>query len=166
MLFDQDACGERLRGVVVAHGHRGLQHDGAVIEPRGHQVDGRAGDLHAVLERLPLGIDAGERRQQRGVDVENGVRKRLEKRCSDEPHETGETHERDVTREELARQRTVEGLAARKRPVIDDQCVDAGRARAIEAAGIRAIRDDGGDPRGQPRFIDGVDEGLEIAAST
>ena len=72
MLFDQDARGQRLGRVVVAHGHRGLQHDGAAVELGGHQVHGRAGDLHAVLERLPLRVDAGKRRQQRGMDVEDG----------------------------------------------------------------------------------------------
>jgi hypothetical protein len=32
-----------------------------------------AGHLHPVLQRLTLSIQPGERREERGVDVQNGV---------------------------------------------------------------------------------------------
>ena len=60
MLFDQDPRGEGFGSVVVAHRHRRLQDDGAAVELGGHQVHAGAGDLDPMLERLPLGVDAGE----------------------------------------------------------------------------------------------------------
>ena len=104
MLFDEDARGQRLGRVVVAHGHRGLQHDGAAVELGGHQVDARAGDLHPVLERLPLRVDARKRRQQRGCTLRMAFGNASRSGAPDEPHEAREAHERDVAREELARQ--------------------------------------------------------------
>ena len=65
---------KRLRRVVVAHRHGGLQHDGTAVELRGDQVHGCARDLDAVLERLPLRVDAGKRRQERRVHVEDARR--------------------------------------------------------------------------------------------
>ena len=91
---------KRLWRVVVAHRHRGLQHDRTAVELRGDQVHGGAGDPDAVLECLPLGIDAGERRQERRVHVEDAVGKRLEQRRAHQPHEARETDEPDVTRGE------------------------------------------------------------------
>ena len=52
-------------------GTQRLHDDRAGIELAGDEVHGRAGDLHAVRERLVLRIDAGERRQQRRMDVED-----------------------------------------------------------------------------------------------
>ena len=43
---------------------------GPLSTPLVHEVHGRAGDLGAVVERLPLGVQAREGRQERGVDVE------------------------------------------------------------------------------------------------
>ena len=51
---------------------------------------------------------------------------------------------------QLAGESPIESVARRERPVIDDQRLDARRARALEPAGIGAIRDDDGDRRRQP----------------
>ena len=50
--------------------------------------------------------------------------------------------------------------------MIHDQRLDACRARALEPAGIGAIRDDDGYPRRESSFVDRVDERLKIAAAT
>jgi hypothetical protein len=43
-------------------------------------VDRRAADLDAVLERLTLRVDAGERGQQGRVNIQNPIWKCVEKR--------------------------------------------------------------------------------------
>ena len=122
---------QRLGRVVVAHRHRGLQHDRTGVELAGHEMDGRAGDLHAVLERLALRVDAGERRQQRRVDVEDRVREGVEQRRADEPHEAGEADQRTPRARSSLATRAIEGVARRERAVIEDQRLDARpRARA------------------------------------
>ena len=80
MLLDQDARRQRLDGVVVQHRHRRLQHDRPGVEIRVHQMHRRAGDAHAVLERLALRVEAGKRRQQRRMDVEDAIGKGVEQR--------------------------------------------------------------------------------------
>ena len=75
------------------------------------EVHGGAGDAHAVLERLPLRVEAGKRRQQRRMDVEDAVRKRVEQRRADEAHEAGETDELDAARAQQLGQRAIVGVA-------------------------------------------------------
>ena len=93
MLLDEDARRKRL-GTCRRHArHRGLQNDRTGVEVGGHEMDGGPGHLHAMVQRLALRVDARERRQERRVDVENRVGKCVEKRCPDQPHETGQADE-------------------------------------------------------------------------
>ena len=128
-------------------GHRRLHHDRAASSSRGHEVHGRAGDLHAVLERLALRVDAGERRQQRRVDVEDRVRERVEERRADQPHEAGEADERDAARAQLVRDRARRTSSRDgERAVIDDERLDARPPRhASSPAALAPVRDDDGD---------------------
>ncbi len=66
---------------------------------------------------------------------------------------------------ELAGESPIESVAGRERPVIDDQRLDARRARPLEPAGIGAIRDDDRDRRRETSFRNRVDERLKIAAT-
>jgi len=43
-----------------------------------HQVDGDAGDLRAPRDGVTGGVRAGERRQQRRVDVQDALRERTD----------------------------------------------------------------------------------------
>ena len=61
-------------------------------------MHGRAGDAHAVLQRLPLRVEAGKRGQQRRMDVQDPVGKCVEQRRANQTHEPGEAHEIDVSR--------------------------------------------------------------------
>ena len=70
VLLDQNARGQRVLRVAGSHRHRRLQHDGTGVDALVDEVHGGARHLHAVLERLALGVQARERRQQRGMDVE------------------------------------------------------------------------------------------------
>ena len=62
---------ERLGGVARLDRDGRLHDDWAGVELRRHEVHGHAGDVDAVLERLPLRVDARKRRQQRRVNVED-----------------------------------------------------------------------------------------------
>src|ERR1019366_236489 len=61
----QDASSQRVLVVAVEHRHHFLHQDGTVIEVRVHEVHRAARDLHTVVEGLLLGLQPGERRQQR-----------------------------------------------------------------------------------------------------
>ena len=63
-----------------------------------------AGHADAVLERLPLRVEPGKRRQQRRVDVEDrGSGNAVEQRRAEQPHEAGEAHQLDAARASAAR---------------------------------------------------------------
>ena len=100
VLLDEDARRQRLDRVVVEHRNRRLQDDRPAVELGGHQMHGRAGHPDAVLERLTLRVEAGKRGQQRRVDVEDAVRKRVEQRRADQPHEAGEADQLHAARRE------------------------------------------------------------------
>ena len=94
MLFDQDARRQRLRRVIVSHGNRRLRDDRAAVEFTRDEMHGDARDLDAVRPGLALRVDARERRQQRWMDVENGVLEFVEERPAEKTHEAREAHQR------------------------------------------------------------------------
>jgi hypothetical protein len=55
-------------------------------------VHGATGFGNSGIQRLFPRFQAGKRRQQRGVDVEDAVRKCLQQRAFDEAQETGEAN--------------------------------------------------------------------------
>ena len=73
MFFLEDARGQGVRVVGIQHRHRGLHDDRAVVEFRRHEVHRAAVNLDAGLERAPVRMQAGERRQQRRMDVDQAV---------------------------------------------------------------------------------------------
>ena len=93
VLLPQDARGQRVLGVVVEHRHGALHDDGARVEFLGDQVHGHAAHLAPCVERLALGVEAGKRRQQRRVDVQDRVGERVEQRLARPPHEAGQAHQ-------------------------------------------------------------------------
>ena len=150
---------------LVENRHAGLHDDRAGIELAGDEVHGRSGDLHAVPERLLLGIDAGERRQQRRMDVEHGVRKRVEQPRADQTHETGEADEADAALAQFLRQPRVEIVARGELAMADDERFDARVAGEVEPTGVGAVRDDDRDARVELAARDRGDQRLKIAAA-
>ena len=64
VLFDEDAVGEGVCVVGVENRDGALEDDGAVVEVFVDEVDGAAGDFHAVVECLLLGVESRESGQQ------------------------------------------------------------------------------------------------------
>ena len=116
VLLEEDALAERGLVVAVEDGDGRLREDGAGIHSGVDEVHGAAGDAHAVRERLRLRVDAGERGEERGVDVDDAVRERVEEDRRDEAHEAGEHDARGAVRAERLDDGGVEGLAARDAP--------------------------------------------------
>src|SRR5260370_36014820 len=69
MLFSQNFFGERSFSVFVEDGDSGLRDDRAGVEIFVDEMDGAAGEFHAVFEGLALRFEAGEGREQRRMDV-------------------------------------------------------------------------------------------------
>ena len=90
MLLNLDARVKRLGRVVFENRHGLLDDDGTGVCPCVDEVNRDASDLAAVVERLRPAVDAGERGETRGMDVEDAVRKRGEELGLDNAHEACE----------------------------------------------------------------------------
>ena len=75
MFLFQDALGKGVLVVGVENRDGGLQDDGAGVEIFVDEVDGAAGEFDAVVEGLLLRFEAGERGQERGMDIEDALGK-------------------------------------------------------------------------------------------
>lgn len=128
-------------------GYRGLRQDGAVVDLVVDEMDGNAGYLHAVGERLSHGVRAAERRQQRGMGVDDTVRKPLDELGAHDLHETGEDHQMGLVFRDGFGQRAVPRRPIRKSPQPYHEGGEAGASRPIkpfDAGAIRANGDDSG----------------------
>ena len=156
MLLTENPRSHSGIGVVVEHRHGPLHDDRSAVECLGHEVHGGTSNLYAVLQRLTLGIQSRKRRKERGMDIQNGLRKRLEERCADQSHVPSQTHETNVTSAQLSYDRPLVVIARRRRSMIDIECLDAGAPGYLEAGGVRTIGNHDGDDGIQLPVADGV----------
>ncbi len=96
VLLLQDARGERVRVIVIQHGHGALEDDDAVIEVLIDEMDGAAGDGAAVLEGLHLRVKTGKCRQQRRMNVQDAIRVGGDEISREQAHVTGQADEIDA----------------------------------------------------------------------
>ena len=127
--------------VVVVYGHGGLHDDWPGVELWRHEVHGGARHLRAVREGLARRVRAGERRQQRRVDVENRVGKRVAECGPQASHESGQTDEPDVTGAQFGHEGTIVVVAGRVVGVRHHARADAGGAGHLEPRRVRTVRD-------------------------
>ena len=88
-----DAGVEGGGGVVVVHGDGLLGDDGAGIDALVDEMDGAAGDFDAVIEGLFPGFEAGEGREQGGVNINDAIGEGAEEFAFEDAHEAGEDDE-------------------------------------------------------------------------
>src|ERR1044072_7228835 len=93
VLLPQDAGGQAFRRVVRANRYRRLDHDRTVVELGADEMDRAAVQLHACGERARVGVEARERGQQRGMDIEHAALITGDETRREDGHETGEDHE-------------------------------------------------------------------------
>src|SRR5439155_443445 len=86
VFLDEDASGQGLLRVPLQDRHRRLEDDRPGVRSLVDQVDGRSRHLDAMGEGLPLGVEAGERGQERGVNVEDPAGKGGHELRGQEPH--------------------------------------------------------------------------------
>ena len=88
MLGSLNPVMQRLRRVLVQNRDRLLADDRAGIHARIHKMHRTPRHLHAVIQRLFPGFEAGKRRQQRRMDVHDAPLERAQKFALQHPHET------------------------------------------------------------------------------
>ena len=110
-----------------------------------------------------LGVEAGKRGQERGMDIQDPVRVGLEKRGRDDAHEAREADEVHIVFLHFPREQGV--IFVPLSPV--SLCAhvysrDGMFARPFEGVGIRLVADHDGDFRGQAAVPDVINDRLEV----
>jgi len=141
VLLGEDSLSHRLGIVIRSHRNGGLDNNGPVVHRRIHDVYRRAGDCDAVARGLRLGVRAGERRQQRWMDVQDPVRVAIDQRRRHDAIEARHHDEFDRRSRERARHGVVKILAGRERPMVDEDSIQAARLRSREHRRLWAIAD-------------------------
>jgi hypothetical protein len=111
VLLRQHARGERVLAVVRIHRHGGLDDDGAVVERRRDEVHRAAVHAAAGFEGAAVGVQAGEGRQQRGMDVHQAALVAPHEILAEDAHEAGQHDEVGRVAVDLGGQRGIEQLA-------------------------------------------------------
>jgi len=165
MLFSQNFVGERSFSVFVEDGDSGLRDDRAGVEIFVDEVDRAAGKLHAVFEGLALRFEAGKRREQRGMNVQDAIWKFGDEKRGEQTHVAGKADQVDAMLVEDGGDLAVVGFAleAFRR---DDAGLDSARFGALDAGRAFAIADDDGDFRvGDAARNNAFRERLEVRAA-
>ena len=159
---------QRLGRIVLQHGHALLDNDRPRIRARIHKMHRDPGHLAAIVQRLGPGVDARERRQQRGMDVQDAHRKRLQEPWLDDAHETRQ-HNRIAAG--LLQKTDSLGLACRVQTGLPGRAVDplVGNAvlgGAFEDIGVLDIRQHQPDLGVQFALVDRIDDRLHVRSRT
>jgi hypothetical protein len=160
VLLAQDARGKRLGGVVVADRNRGLDDDGSVVEKLVDEVDRASAHLHAVLQSLVLGVETGEGRQQRRMDIQDALGKLAHEVSRQQAHEARQADQVHLPPAQFGHHHAVVHFAVQ--PFRGDaHGRDAAPPRDLEPRGLGAIgdhhRDGGADTAGGGAVGDGLE---------
>lgn len=166
MLLFEDSLGQTLLGIPLKYRDRRLSDDGPMVHLFVDEVNGRPGDPGAVLEGLALRVQAGERREQCGMNIEYSTGKRLQEHASDDAVETGKRDGVDIERLKGIANRGVEMLAVSIFCMGEDPGRNAMVGGESEATGIRPVAENDTGACLQSVFGDGGEDSSEIGPAS
>lgn len=111
MLLRENPRTQGLFGIVGIHGDGGLRNDWPMVGFFIDEMDRGPGNADSVLQRLTLGMGAGERRQERGVDIDNPLGKGADEKWGQYAHETRQDYEFNLIGAEALNERRLESFA-------------------------------------------------------
>jgi hypothetical protein len=169
----QNACGQLGRSFRTAHsgtcGNRGLDHHRAMVHDFIHKMHGTSGQAHAIRRGIGRAMGTGKTGQQRGVDVQNPMRKGAQEFRGQHAHEPGQGHCAALRRYAMlandADHLCIKGLAAGKFRVRTAPSGYATAARAFQTVGLRLVGKHHADLRRQSAGVDFVENGLEVGTT-
>ncbi len=144
MFLFQDAGRERMLIILGQYRHRALKNDDAMIELFVDKVDGASGDGSAILERLPLCIQAGKGGKQRRMDIEDARRKGTHKIRREKAHIAGQADKIHLMLPQAGDDFSIM-LGAPTAAGLDDRGWNAQIARGGNARRVRPVGNDDSD---------------------
>ena len=165
MLFGEDALGEGGFGVGGEDVYGALEDEDAAVYAFIDEVNAAAGDGGTVVEGLALGVEAGERRQQRRVDVEKPVGELADEVCRKQAHVAGEADEVDAEFFEQGED-SFFMLGLRPAAAFKGNGFDAEGASGFDAGSSGDVGEDDGDfAVGEAAVARGADDGHAVGAA-
>ncbi len=152
--------------IIVPDRHSLLSNYWSGIHARIDEMDGAAGDLNAVIQRLFPGLQAGKGRQQGGVDIDDPAFKSLEEVPLEHSHEARQGDHIHLGFPQGARIGVLGLLVELGAEAARGQVLrpEAALARVAEDPGVRHVAEDYRDlGRNQPGEA-GVSDGGEVGA--
>ena len=159
-----DAGFEVVVGIVLAHLHGALRHDGAFVVVLVREVDGDARHFHARVERVLDGVRALERGQQRRMQVQHAVGERVQQHGRHLAHVPCHHHVLGVRVAQRLGDAPVGFDGVGVHVAVEHRDRDARPMRALDAERIGARRHHVHDLHGQP-LGRRIDDGLQIRAA-
>ena len=145
MLLLQYAS-RKCRGIVVVANRYGrLDDDGAMVQRRRDEMHGAPMNLYPGGERPLVGIQAGERRQQRRMNINESPVVAVDKGAGQDPHESGEQHNIGCVPVNFRGQRGIETFPVGKRGVVQRDRRDLAGSRQSQRPRAGTIADDRGE---------------------
>src|SRR5919204_2169722 len=139
-----------------------LQDDRPAVDALVHEVHGHASNPHPVIERFLDRMDAAERGQERGMDVDDAALKAADELGAQDLHEPGEHEQVDLMRlEPVAEQAVPQDPVAPVVGRVEDARLDPGLLGALEPTRARAVRPHADDLDALPP-MDLVQDRLEV----
>ncbi len=166
LVFDRQQPGRQGVGRVAGqHRNGALGDDRPVVEHRGDEMHGAAMPLHALGQGLGMGMQTGEGRQQRRMDVDDAAVEMAHEIGAQHPHEAGQ---QDVVGRQGVQpcpQGGVEGFAAVEVAVGQGFGGQAARARPVQPRRVGAVGQHGTYIDGQAFGRGGLGQRLHVRAA-
>ena len=166
MLFAQDPCGKRFRGVVIVNRDNRLDDDRTRIDSFIGEMDGTAGELDPVLDRFFLYLGPGEGREQCWMDVHDARGKGAKKLGRKNPHEPRQHHKFDLCRLQFRNNTAVIFHPSRELAMIDDCRRNSMGTAPLKRTGVLIVADDYPDFGIQSSPLNVIDDRLKVGAAS
>ena len=166
MLLDLDSLVEGRRGVVCMHWHSRLTEDGPGVYALIHEVNGAAAFTGSIGDCLLPSGHSGVCGKKRGMDVKNALRKGLEERFFDQPHEACQADQVHLSVPEAASCFFLRGLGESRLIIsaVDQLGFDLMLAGSLEDKSLGIIREHERNAGIETSFADRIQDGLHIRA--
>ncbi len=166
VLAGQQPCRQRFGGVLGPDLDGRLQNDGTVVQRRGDEMHAGAVHLDAGLQRLLVGMQAGEAGQQRRMDVHHPAGIVLDELGRQDPHEAGQHHQVGHVGVDRVGQRLVEAGPVGIVAMIDHADRNALRRGELEAGRVGTAGQHGGDPCRPGLLAAGPDDRFHVGTAS
>lgn len=152
-------------GIFGQNRNSSLNDDGPGINTGVDKMNRTTGQARTIIYGLLLRMEAGERRQQCRVNIDDSLGKGGQHDRGDDPHESGQHNQVNVSFLQGTYESLIEIFTGSEVAVVDAQGVDACLPRPLQGSGTRVVADDQSDVDGEAAALLLIDDRLQVGAA-